>query len=1196
MTKILSSYSFLPWLRLGIANQILDNDVKLRATVNVSLKIMADGTEVAGPIEKQVALYGPGDIIGIDKSTIIKTDPHNWITNFEPNYLASIEFYEEDFPWRYTPAKSGNDRLQPWLTLIVLKDKDEFDDGKDIANKHLPYITVKKTPFDLFPPANQLWAWAHVHVNDDLIEDDLPDPDDPSKTIQRVVSDNPPIQKIKTEYENLVNSNPDKAYSRILCPRKLEENNSYHAFLIPTFESGRLAGLGLDVEAIFDAVDSLNAYSSAWEEYGGKEQNMNFPYYYRWYFKTGSVGDFEYLVRLLEPKPVDSRVGRRDMDVTDPGSDIEGITDAPENGVEVNQLKGILRLGGALRIPVKVMDKDDLKEYNNYKDWAKDPYPRKFQKQLAAFINLADDYAKKSPGDAHRNPDLPLKITEESNVQGEPDPLITAPLYGRWHSLTNRLLDSSDGIPDNNWVHELNLDPGFRVPAGIGTGVVQSNQETYMESAWEQVGKVLEANRQIKFSQFALWASKVWFKKNVEKLYKSNTGAFFNLTQPIQKRVLSRGPDASGDQKMYTVYHLVKNSVVPSVIFSPGIRKFTRPRSRLIKGLKFQEKEITVTSLADRINKGEVLPAPPKTIPPGLPTIGEVSEEMKPQKVPGFFLDLIEKHKWLKLLFLGIALLILLLLGIFVGPDLSSITPGLGSISSAGLLIALILLYLFFRMLGWERQIANSNSISEKSQTPEAVDDYPKLPDFRLSPVGEGINFAQGDRDSEEGKNFKAALKDVGELLQSNIKASDQPAKPKLDLAGIAVSTLEKIHPEKSIPEFILNNKIYIPERLKRERVKEAFREAMAYPEIDTPMYKPLIDLSSEFFLPNLNYIEQNTISLLETNQRFIEAYMVGLNHEFARELLWREFPTDQRGSYFRQFWDVSDYIFPKEKLDEIIIQVKSELGEDAGEEEINTKVNENIREALKDIKKLHLWSKNSKLGDHDNREEPGENEEEVVLVIRGELLKKYPNAVIYAHKAKWKPMSDEDPAPDKSQERELIPLAADSIDNPPSDVVMNPLYEAKVEPDIYFFGFNLDVNEVQGLMEGDPADQYDRAGWFFVIKERPGEPRFGLDIGTTDEGEIEVWNDLAWGNVTPAVNADAADKQKYLRINSQTNQINISENAVETAEDGEKMEQRMEDTQFNWNNSMNAAELAYILFQSPVMVAIHGAEMLPKT
>jgi len=32
-----------------------------------------------------------------------------------------------------------------------------------------------------------------------------------------------------------------------------------------------------------------------------------------------------------------------------------------------------------------------------------------------------------------------------------------------------------------------------------------------------------------------------------------------------------------------------------------------------------------------------------------------------------------------------------------------------------------------------------------------------------------------------------------------------------------------------------------------------------------------------------------------------------------GRELLWREYPTDQRGSYFRQFWDVKGIIRPAE-------------------------------------------------------------------------------------------------------------------------------------------------------------------------------------------------------------------------------------------------------------------------------------------
>ena len=53
-------------------------------------------------------------------------------------------------------------------------------------------------------------------------------------------------------------------------------------------------------------------------------------------------------------------------------------------------------------------------------------------------------------------------------------------------------------------MHELNLDPRFRVAAGFGTGVVQKNQEDYMEAAWQQVGDVLEANRR---SASARWRS-----------------------------------------------------------------------------------------------------------------------------------------------------------------------------------------------------------------------------------------------------------------------------------------------------------------------------------------------------------------------------------------------------------------------------------------------------------------------------------------------------------------------------------------------------------------------------------------------------------------------------------------------------------------------------------------------------------------
>ena len=86
---------------------------------------------------------------------------------------------------------------------------------------------------------------------------------------------------------------------------------------------------------------------------------------------------------------------------------------------------------------------------------------------------------------------------------------------------------------------------------------------------------------------------------------------------------------------------------------------------------------------------------------------------------------------------------------------------------------------------------------------------------------------------------------------------------------------------------------------------------AMAYPDFDDPMYEKLRDVSSELLLPNLKLIPPNSITLLETNPPFIEAYLTGINFEFGKELLWREYPTDQRGSYFRQFWDTRGIIAP---------------------------------------------------------------------------------------------------------------------------------------------------------------------------------------------------------------------------------------------------------------------------------------------
>jgi len=1126
MNGEIGTYTFLPWLRQGISNRIqsadLDASVKTRASITVDLQLKGTGGaggDILVPVPKQVSLYGPGEVVGIESSAIIKTEPHDWVSNYEPNYLPCIEFYDEDFAWRYTPAAPAGSRLRPWLALIVLKEE-EFSDGGNILDKPLPFIDIKALPLaSVFPNAEQLWAWAHVHVNTNLAG-----------------SAEPPqagdTASVLSQLESLLGSDPDMAYCRIICPRKLEPNTRYHAFLIPTFETGRLAGLGLD------PATAPHATFSAWGE--GRASPTLFPYYHRWFFRTGSRGDFEYLVRLLKPRPADERVGRRDMDVQSPGSNVSGIANP--------DLEGVLKLGGALLAPLSDEAEAALAKWEQWDQ----PYPHPFQSDLAQLVNLQDDYAAQNAEAANAATNLDLSVEdEEGNTFTDPDPLVTPPIYGRWHALTKRLLKEADGSTDvannANWVHQLNLDPRWRSAAGFGTDVIIEHQEEYMDAAWDQVGAILEANRQIRFAQLAKQTSLRWYEKHLKSLQPVGDDKLVTMMAPVQKRVVNRGK---------TVYHQIKQSRVTPAITSAPLRRMLRPRARL-HAYTYSNADASVhgNNLVTRVNAGQVTAAPPNTVPPGLPTVEEIAEELRPAPATGL-VYLLEKYPWLRFvpLVLAVAVLVLLVVGAvahFLGPTASLV----GFVVFAALVVVWRVFTQYARQAS--DRVARTEaaiSIIGENQTPDSVDWLPSSPDFELTsaldlgtldPDAMPNPSTAGADDSVQATRFKLALEDAHALLQTGLAAGIKPEPVVLDVAAVAQASLTSLDPRTTIPRFVLG-RIKIPAHI-IDRIGESFVEAMAYPEFDIPMYKPLVERSTELFVPNLNFVPQNTITLLNTNQRFIEAYMVGLNHEFARELLWREYPTDQRGSYFRQFWDVSTFL--------------SETADAAAR-----------REELKDIPPLDRWSKLSKLGDHDHREQGLENEEELVLVIRGELLKKYPNAVIYAHKARWQPKSDSDPTPDKTKEREFDP-------NVP---IKSPLYEAKVKPDIYFFGFDLTEDEARG---DDQVD--DEPGWFFVIKERPGEPRFGLDIER--EGPIQVWNDLAWPDVVP----DGIDGA-FIDLAATPSRSLPTTAPSGTAQ--EKEVQWLEDRHLSWSDNMSAAELAYILFQAPVLIGVHASEMLPPT
>ena len=391
------------------------------------------------------------------------------------------------------------------------------------------------------------------------------------------------------------------------------------------------------------------------------------------------------------------------------------------------------------------------------------------------------------------------------------------------------------------------------------------------------------------------------------------------------------------------------------------------------------------------------------------------------------------------------------------------------------------------------------------------------------TPTGDGAGA-----DSIEAANFRLA---AGELqARFQLDPEDAPEAPAFDFTHVQDRLLSGLDPNLTVPARTLRT-LHIPGRGSDENNNgdDPIIPVTAYPDFPQPMYEPLRDISAELLVPNLSLIRQNTIALLETNRPFIEAYMVGLNHEMARELLWREYPTDQRGSYFRQFWDVRDYV----STDETMTQ-------------------EELAESLRDIEKIHEWSSSNDLGE--NSVEAGDDAPRLVLVIRGDLLKKYPNAVISAVNAVW--------PDDAGKTRRAL-----------GENEKFPLYSARVDPDITFLGFDLSSEQVTGSSEREDG----KPGWFFVIAERPGEPRFGLDSADgAATATAATWDDLSWGHL--AVDDAAFDALDFIRLSQGLNRVNI---ASDENPDG-----------VEWN--ADAAQQAHILYQVPVRIAIHASEMLP--
>ncbi len=1019
-----TQHYFLSSVRQGLASAIVSSGDTLgqRAEINVELqaqrRIKGSGTQETIPLSQNVQLYGPGDILGFDTRIITRKVPQRDVGDFEPNYFPHIEFADPDFIWRYTADKAeqsvdnepASGDLKPWLSLVVLicealgdDIQPEFIEGERSEDTLPRHIVVNDAAS--LPDLSFSKHWAHVHLT------------------HKELSGNQ--EELKNKLGEVLKNEPERAVCRLLCTRRLQPKVKYTAFLVPSFKLGLLAGLGQSF------TEDVNALTPAWS---GTETDFKLPYYYRWDFRTGLRGDFEHLVRLLEPRKL-NEMGTRDVDCSRPGFNLPGIErpefkdDDPENP---DPQKNVLGMEGSLQsldtqytvwgrdLDIQIPDKgiiqdvkvlrqsrntievawrttepaksrvdygdsdaygnhvtedsfkiehrlsvNDLVESETYyirvlaqpntgdNSVTEDktfelPLQDEFQKELADLLNKPNtedmtvrnfefnseesteiteitgtaiptgdkikiswqtindsrariEYGRDNkydqlieltvpmnnpvltlpkliPGKTYQfkiivlNDDDTMLDRAEGDFTMPPLPTVLPPVYGRWHrgQLKDEDADGHKNIVDANaqheWLDALNLDPRHRLAAGLGAEVIRTHQEPLMASAWEQLGEMEKINGILRNAQLGRDASASLHNK----LSELDSEDYLRITASTQKKVIRELDDNKPGDKVTTDIFLHSQSRVPRAVLDPAFRRVSGPKNSISKRQNRNRTDVIQRKIARSLAKENGL-EPAGNVRPGLgmPQFKTINRRLE----RAFSTSVASSRQLIR------------------------------SFSASQTQDEL--------KIDFNKEFFNNRDVRQYVQrySPLNGDEF-ELADSQAQLVGNTINSwllkkttrvelpVYKDEDGDTGvdnflKNFTSKLADDISPLRTIMERS----KSKLHNVGRIAQRFEIDEEDEIDDDADIISK------------GDALDPVDWAPEFPQAMYEVLRDKSHDMLLPGVEKIPQNTLGLLKTNRRFVESYFCGLNHEFSRELLWRGYPTDLRGSSFRQFWDVENYV-----------------------------------------------------------------------------------------------------------------------------------------------------------------------------------------------------------------------------------------------------------------------------------------------
>lgn len=779
-------------------------------------------------------------------------------------------------------------------------------------------------------------------------------------------------QGTSSQISDLVRNEQGLLSSRLISTRLLAPNVNYQAFIVPTFARGRLAGRGTP------PLQDIDALAPAWDP--AESTPIDLPIYYSWRFRTSDVGSFRDAVLALQPAVLPSEVGIRDLDVSVPGFSLPSATAPNAQGVPTPaKLRGAIVSVAAAQEP-------------------ETPKTAEWTAKLTNFLNTSGTELQGVPG-----------VTK----------VVAPPLYGRWLAAQTGL----NGTTNPPWFFALNSAPEPRVAGGLGTTVVQENQQDLLAAAWQQVDGIRVANVRRRMLQVGRSTLSQGYKRH---LISGGNSSLLSLTSQVHGLIARSGSSN-------TVYGDALGGRLDGGALEPFLRRFVRKTGHLAKRLAPQREDSFPNDILELLNDG-FQPAPEPENPDGLASDDKVygansGGGLTPEQAAS--LSALGSER---LTFWG--LVIFCQSRAMLASDPGDCWWWLLRI----LRTALSLIRLAAGDTGQQTQ----GKVRDGTLAPEDVDGFEKYPTLTVAtavPSTPPVRLVPGTTDSADGVKFKKALKDLLGLIGDG--GLPLPSRSPLQIPQVVTDLKAALNPETSLQKREIGRTRFGPNVSWNPR--DPLEPLIIQPEFRQPMWEPLRELSPHWIIPGLDKMKPNTVGIGLSNQKFIESYMVGLNHEMTRELIWNEFPVDQRATFFRQFWDPAGYV---------VQPGETPPGDDA----------------FNDIKPIKDWL-GSELGQNTARTL---KVAQVVLLIRGDLIRRYPNVIVYA------------------QESQVTA----NVSNP-TGAESYPVFTGLIKPDVAFYGFNLTVPQVRG----DDGT----AGWFFVLQEQPGEIRFGQldeDSECTDEDD----------------------------------------------------------------------------------------------